>query len=340
MSFRYRLFADETKPELPLREAPGSLSIDLNLDHEPRGLLSSARSHETSLSSLTAAPVANCHSSRPRPNYTGTFQCHSTSERVYFRDQSSDGSDRGSRSSGCLVMFVVVLLFALLGRCVAQRSTGRRGFGGFRSRCASPRASRWSARPHDPCAEVRKAAGIFASSLLWFRASRLAGVCRSSGKKSRFFRHSTFAFGSFLIPPLALLSYAGPDSWGVLRGPFADSGFSLNLHVEFPLLLPGGLGGCDDHGDRQGRAAEALPRIRLPRASVRRLLRACGVHPRLHRGREADWLGLQHPRRRGGHARSGCDGADSRRHQTTPRAHRRAHGRARRHRERMQQLGR
>ena len=62
MSFRYRLFADETKPELPLREASGSLSIDLNLDHEPRELLSSARSHETSLSSLTAAPVANCHS--------------------------------------------------------------------------------------------------------------------------------------------------------------------------------------------------------------------------------------------------------------------------------------
>ena len=47
-SFRYRLFADETKPELPLREALGSLSIDLNLDHEPRELLSSARSYETS----------------------------------------------------------------------------------------------------------------------------------------------------------------------------------------------------------------------------------------------------------------------------------------------------
>ena len=51
-SFRYRLFADETKPELPLCEAPGSLSIDLNLDHEPRELLGSARSHETSLPSL------------------------------------------------------------------------------------------------------------------------------------------------------------------------------------------------------------------------------------------------------------------------------------------------
>ena len=53
-----------------------------------------------------------------RPNCTGTFQCHSTSERANFRDRPSDGSDRGSRSSGCLVM-VVVLLFALLGRCMA-----------------------------------------------------------------------------------------------------------------------------------------------------------------------------------------------------------------------------
>ena len=34
-SFRYRPVDDETKPELPLREASGSLSIDLNLDHEP-----------------------------------------------------------------------------------------------------------------------------------------------------------------------------------------------------------------------------------------------------------------------------------------------------------------
>ena len=35
-SFRYRLVDAETKPDLPLREASGSLSIDLNLDHEPR----------------------------------------------------------------------------------------------------------------------------------------------------------------------------------------------------------------------------------------------------------------------------------------------------------------
>ena len=139
-SCRYRPVDDETKPELPLHEASSSLSTDLDLDHELLELLSSGHSHGTSLSSPTAAPVTNCHSSRP--NYTGTFQCHSTSERVNFRDRSSGGSDRGSRSSGCLLAMVVVLLFALLGRCVAQRSTGRRGFGGFRSRCASPRAPR------------------------------------------------------------------------------------------------------------------------------------------------------------------------------------------------------
>ena len=33
-SFRYRLVDDKTKPDLPLSEASGSLSIDLNLDHE------------------------------------------------------------------------------------------------------------------------------------------------------------------------------------------------------------------------------------------------------------------------------------------------------------------
>ena len=142
--FHHHPVDEETKVELPLREAPCSLSIGLDLDHELLELLSPEHSHGTSLSSLTAPPVANCRSSRP--NYTGTFQCHSTSERANVRDRSSEGSDRGSRSSGCLVM-VVVLLFALLGRCVAQRSTGRRGFWGFRSRCASPRAPRWSARP-------------------------------------------------------------------------------------------------------------------------------------------------------------------------------------------------
>ena len=59
-SFRYRLVDDETKPRLPLRKASGSLSIDLNDDHEPRKLLSSARPHETSLPSLRASLTVNC----------------------------------------------------------------------------------------------------------------------------------------------------------------------------------------------------------------------------------------------------------------------------------------
>ena len=122
-SFRYRLFADETKPELPLREAPGSLSIDLNLDHEPRGLLSSARSHETSLPSLPTSLTVNCEL------LTTDLQWR-FSAPVDQRSPQSPRSTarwvgRGSRSSRCLVV-VVVSLFVLLGRCVAQRSTGRR----------------------------------------------------------------------------------------------------------------------------------------------------------------------------------------------------------------------
>ena len=59
-SFRYRLVDDETKPDLPLREASGSLSIDINLDHEPRKLLSSTPSRETSLPSLPTSLTVNC----------------------------------------------------------------------------------------------------------------------------------------------------------------------------------------------------------------------------------------------------------------------------------------
>ena len=61
-SFRYRLVDNdnETKPDLPLREASGSLSIDLNLDHEPRKLLSSTPSRETSLPSLPTSLTVNC----------------------------------------------------------------------------------------------------------------------------------------------------------------------------------------------------------------------------------------------------------------------------------------
>ena len=81
---------------------------------------------------------------------------------------------------------VVVLLFALLGRCVAQRSTGRRGFRDF-GLDARPRAH--PAGQHGPCAEVRKAAGLkfsrlhfggFAPRAWRVSAGRLV-------KKSRFF---------------------------------------------------------------------------------------------------------------------------------------------------------
>ena len=75
--FRYRLVDDETKPELPLREASGSLSIDPNLDHEPRELPSSAYLHdETSLPSPrqkpTTTPTSNhAHPNAQRPNGKG-----------------------------------------------------------------------------------------------------------------------------------------------------------------------------------------------------------------------------------------------------------------------------
>ena len=124
-SFRYRLFADETKPELPLREAPGSLSIDLNnLDHEPRELLSSARSHETSLPSLPTSLTVNCGL------LTTDLQWRFSAPLDQRSPQSPRSTvrwvGRGSRSSRCLVV-VVVSLFVLLGCCVAQRSTtGRR----------------------------------------------------------------------------------------------------------------------------------------------------------------------------------------------------------------------
>ena len=57
---------------MPLREAFGSLSIAFDLDHKPRGLLSSARLHETSLPSLTTSLIVNCNSGRL--NCNGTFQ--------------------------------------------------------------------------------------------------------------------------------------------------------------------------------------------------------------------------------------------------------------------------
>ena len=109
--FHHRPVDEETKLELPLREVPCSLSIDLDLDHEQLALLSSGHSREASLSCLTTSLAANSDSSS-RPYCNGTFQCRSNNERANSRDRSSDGSGRGSRSSGCLVV-VVVSLFAL-----------------------------------------------------------------------------------------------------------------------------------------------------------------------------------------------------------------------------------
>ena len=60
---------------------------------------------------------------------------------------------------------VVVLLFALLGRCVAQRSTGDGGDLGYVGLDSRPRAH--PAGQHGPCAEVRKAAGLTLSRLLF-----------------------------------------------------------------------------------------------------------------------------------------------------------------------------
>ena len=148
-SFRYRLFADETKPELPLREAPGSLSVDLNLDHEPRELLSSARSHETSLPSLPTSLTVNCEL------LTTELQWRFSAPLNQRSPQSPRSTvrwvGRGSRSSRCLVV-VVVSLFVLDG--------GDFGYFGLDSR---PRAH--PAGQHGPCAEVRKAAGLTFSRL-------------------------------------------------------------------------------------------------------------------------------------------------------------------------------
>ena len=130
-------------PQREATQAPSSLSTDLSLAHRPPELLSSIQPHATSLPALTTPLIIGCVSERP--NCTGTFQCRSMNEHATPRSLSSEESGRGSRSSGCLVV-VVVSSFALLGRCVVRRSTGRRLFFVFRPRVTSPRASRSSAR--------------------------------------------------------------------------------------------------------------------------------------------------------------------------------------------------
>ena len=56
--------AGEPTLELPLREAPCSPSIILDLGHEGPELLSSIHSHKTSLLSFTASLTVNCIEAR------------------------------------------------------------------------------------------------------------------------------------------------------------------------------------------------------------------------------------------------------------------------------------
>ena len=127
----------ETKPELPLHEAPCSSSIILDLGYEQEWSFPASYIR----TKLRSCPSPRLSRISRRPNCTGTFQCRSNNEHAIPRDRSSDESGRGSRSSGsgCLAVVVVVLLFALLGRWVVRRSTGRRWFSVFRSRVTSPR---------------------------------------------------------------------------------------------------------------------------------------------------------------------------------------------------------
>ena len=96
-SFHHRPVDEETKPELPLREASGSLSIDLNLDHEPWKLLSSTPSRETSLPSLPTSLTVNCELLTTLI-CNGAFQRRSINEAPNPRGRPSDGS-RGGRAA-------------------------------------------------------------------------------------------------------------------------------------------------------------------------------------------------------------------------------------------------
>ena len=88
-----------------------SLSIDLNFDHEPRKLLSSKLSHETSLPSLPTSLTVNCEL------LAAELQWHFSAPLLNQRSPQSPRSTagwvgRGSRSSRCPIV-VVVSLFVL-----------------------------------------------------------------------------------------------------------------------------------------------------------------------------------------------------------------------------------
>ena len=227
--FHHRPVDEETKLELPLREAPCSLSIGLDLEHELLALLSSEHSREASLSCLTTSLAANSDS--PRPYCNGTFQCRSNNERANSRDRSSDGSGRGSRSSGCVVVVVVSLL--ALSRLLRGAKKHRPAVD-FRVLATSHVPARIPiAGPVCAMGRVAQPAYGRRISTSVIRDSRLAAVVWRQGKKVRVFLPSDCAPSLFLIP-LAVPSFPrqpGPvgRSPGSIRG--------LGIFVEFALLL-------------------------------------------------------------------------------------------------------
>ena len=173
----------------------GSLSIDLNFDHEPRELLSSARSHETSLPSLPTSLTVNCGLLATDLQWRFSAPLDQRSPQSPRSTVRWAGGGRAARGVSSWSLFRYLCFSVAAWRKEAPDGDDF-GYFGLDS---CPRAH--PAGQHGPCAEVGKAAGLTFSrlhfGLRWFRASRLAGVCRSSGGKSRFFWHSTCAFGSF-----------------------------------------------------------------------------------------------------------------------------------------------
>jgi len=135
---------EETESELPLCEAPCSFSTILDLGPRTTG----ASQPRAFARNFALFPHHVSH--RELPFATTDLQWHFSvplDQRVRQSPRSIVGQvGQGSRSSDCLVV-VVVSLFAVLGRCVVQRSTGRRLVFVIRSRVASPRGSRSPARP-------------------------------------------------------------------------------------------------------------------------------------------------------------------------------------------------
>jgi hypothetical protein len=100
-----------------------------------------------------------------------------------------------SRHGSCFVV-------CNLGRSVAQRSSGTRGYMGFRSECACPRNPVVSTTS-GPFSVVRKAAGQTISRLHYGGfMPRAWRVSVGRMKKMKLVRHITRGFGTFLIPPI------------------------------------------------------------------------------------------------------------------------------------------